>query len=192
MITHKETIYNELLVLRCRRGDNDAFKELIGNWERRIFYYIRRLVSDEQDAWDILQETWMKAFNGIGRLREPGRLPTWLYRIARNTAVSHIRHESIRKKLLKELVNKDSRSETVTPDDTVFGFDDAALVHKGLEMLSITHREVLTLHFLEDMTVEEIAEVLDVPPGTVKSRLYYAKRALKKVWTEDRSDEIIA
>jgi len=76
VITHKDTIYNELLVIRCRRGDNDAFKELIGNWERRIFYYIRRLVGDEQDAWDILQETWIKAFKGIGRLREPARLPT--------------------------------------------------------------------------------------------------------------------
>jgi len=73
----------------------------------------------------------------------------------------------------------------VTPDDAVFHFNDAALVHKGLGMLSVAHREVLTLHFLEEMSVEEITEVLDVPPGTVKSRLYYAKRALKKVWPED-------
>jgi len=99
--------------------------------------------------------------------------------------VSHIRHEINRKELLNELANEDGPDETVTPDDAVFHFNDAALVHKGLGMLSVAHREVLTLHFLEEMSVEEITEVLDVPPGTVKSRLYYAKRALKKVWPED-------
>ena len=93
MTSEKESIYYELLVLRCRRREKDALEELIGNWERRLFYYVRRLVGNEEDAWDILQQTWLKVIRGIGRLQQPRSLPTWLYRIARNTAMSHLRVE---------------------------------------------------------------------------------------------------
>lgn len=180
MKTQKEIIYNEILVIRCKRGDKKAFEELISTWERRIFYYIRRLVSDEQDAWDLLQETWMKVLRGIGKLRDPQRLSVWLYRIARNTVVSHLRHEIHREKLTDDT----DYHEISGVNNDIQTFEDAEIVHRGLDMISLAHREVLTLHFLEDMMVEEIAEVLEMPSGTVKSRLYYAKHALKKVLEE--------
>ena len=69
MITDRERIYNQLLVLRCRRREDGAMEELVRNWEKRLFYYIRRLVSDEEDACDVLQETWLKAIRGIATLR---------------------------------------------------------------------------------------------------------------------------
>jgi len=184
--TEKEAIYYELLVLRCQRKEKVALEELIRNWERRLFYYIRRLVDVEQDAWDILQQTWLKVLQGIGKLREPRSLPTWLYRIARNTAMSHLRLEYSRRALLDE--NEDISS--VEENSESFCFEDAERVHYGLSKLSLPHREVLTLHFLEDLSVEEIAEVVRIPPGTVKSRLYYAKRALRTVLEqEDRNHE---
>ena len=120
MKTHKETIYTELLVLRCRRGDKDAFKELITTYELRIFYYLQRLVSNEEDAWDILQETWMKVYRGIGKLREPKRLQTWLYRIARNTAVSHVRRESTRKEPFNYQTTDNNNNEIAIPNNESF------------------------------------------------------------------------
>jgi len=175
--SEKEAIYWELLALRCKRREDGALEELIRNWEQRLFYYVRRLAENEEDAWDILQETWLKVLRGIGSLREPRSLPTWLYRIARNTAVSRLRANRLHHDLLdgnRNLLCNDTEEEP-------FRFEDAQRVHHGLSRISLPHREVLTLHFLEDLSVEEIADVVGVPQGTVKSRLHYAKRALRTV-----------
>ena len=172
-----ETIYSELLVLRCRRRETGAIKELIGHWEDRLFYFVRGLVGDEEDAWDILQETWVTVIRKIGSLENPRGLNAWLYRIARLTALSHLRgvySESVRR-------DENAREADTDDDPDQLRVDDIEQVHFGLKRLTLPHREVLTLHFLEDLPVDEIAEVLDIPPGTVKSRLYYAKRALRAI-----------
>ena len=177
MVTEKEKIYYELLVLRCQRREKDALEELIHSWEKRLFYYVRRLVNDEQDAWDILQEIWLKVIYGIKNLREPCKLPVWLYRIARNTAMSHLRKEIGIRKMYKE-------KEKIVPEgenSDEFQFEDAERIHQALTRISLPHREVLTLYFLEDLSVEEIAHIVDVPVGTIKSRLHYAKRALGEI-----------
>src|SRR3954470_12132114 len=84
----------ELLALRCRRLEAESWRELIAGFERKLFYYIRRLVSREADAWDVLQQTWMAAYQGIGRLAEGRQLTPWLYSIARNKAIDHRRQRS--------------------------------------------------------------------------------------------------
>lgn len=182
-MSDSERIYNELLVLRCRRGDAGALEELISRWEKRLFYYIRRLVSDEEDAWDILQETWLKAIGQIGTLREPRSLPAWLYRIAHNTAMTRLK----RRYAYKALIDESELSLDIEQDAESFGFEDAEQVHYALGRLSLPHREVLTLFFLKDLSVEEIAEVLSVPLGTVKSRLHFAKRAMRAVIEKEES-----
>lgn len=176
-MTEKQAIYYELLVLRCRRGQKDALEELVRAWERRLFYYIHRLVDDEQEAWQILQETWLKVLQGIKKLRQPHKLPSWLYKIGRNTAISHLRTKYAEEAMLQEHPNVlDS-----TDDTSNLAFENAEQVHYGLGRISLHHREVLTLFFLQDLSIEEIADVLEIPVGTVKSRLNYAKRALKTV-----------
>jgi RNA polymerase sigma-70 factor (ECF subfamily) len=176
----KDAVARELLALRCRRGDRAALEELVRAWEGRLLYFIRRLVREESDAWDVLQQTWIKILNGIGSLRDPRSLAPWLYRIARNTALTHAR------------VREQHESLEDHPDAFASGsaegqleFEDAEQVHRGLLSLSLPHREVLTLFFLDDLSIEETAAVLGVPPGTVKSRLYYAKLALRKAIEEE-------
>jgi RNA polymerase sigma factor (sigma-70 family) len=185
-LSEKQAIYYELLVLRCRRQQKSALEELIRMWERPLFYYIRRLVDDEQDAWQILQETWLKVLRGIRKLNQPQKLPSWLYRIARNTAISHLRSKYTRQAHSGRLKqNANLRDIEDRPDN--LAFENAEQVHYGLGRISLHHREVLTLFFLQDLSVEEIAEVLEIPAGTVKSRLNYAKRALKAVLEEESS-----
>ncbi len=184
MKSEKEAIYYERIVLRCRRNEKDAFEELIRDWEKRLFYYVRRLVDDEQDAWDILQQTWLKIIRGIESLREPRSLPTWLYRIARDTAMDHWRAKYSQ----QALVYQNETSLNVEQNSEMFRFEDAEQVHYGLSQISLAHREVLTLHFLEDFSVEEIANILTVPPGTVKSRLYYGKKELRSVLEQKDGD----
>jgi len=183
--TEKDLISHELLVLRCRRGERAALEELVSAWERRLFYFIRRLGCDEHDAWDVLQQTWIKVVHGLSSLKEPRNLAPWLYRIARNTAINHGQMRSVYREHLHDLKPAGETEEDPGPRN----LDDAEQIHHGLLLLGVAQREVLTLHFLEDMTVEQIAHVLEVPAGTVKSRLYHARRALRDVLTkEDKND----
>jgi len=173
----KQAILQELLVLRCKRGDSRAFDELFRLWEERLFYYIRRLVGSEADAWDVLQQTWLKVFKGIKTLDDSDRLPIWLYQIARYSALSHWRGH-----YRQQARMEDQRDLTeIAAADDIDRFDDVEQIHLGLSRISLAHREVLTLHFLEDFSLDEMAVILDIPPGTAKSRLFYARRALRAV-----------
>jgi RNA polymerase sigma factor (sigma-70 family) len=176
-LTEKDAIYNELLVLRCQRGQKDALEELVRSWEKGLFYYVRRLVADEQTAWQVLQETWVKVLPGIRKLREPRKLPAWLYSIARKTAISHLRAEYKKRALFET----NESADNIEQDNCELSLDDAEQVHYGLARISLPHREMLTLFFLQDLSLEEIAGVLSIPRGTAKSRLHYARRALKAV-----------
>jgi RNA polymerase sigma factor (sigma-70 family) len=179
----KNEIYNELLALRCRQGQRDALEELVRTWERPLCYYLRRLVDGEQEAGQVLQETWVNVLRGLPGLRLPDRLAVWLYSIARRTAMSHLRGKYSQQAL--ELHETDLPDvESSGPDP---GFDNAEQVHYGLSRLSLIQREVLTLFFLQDLSLEQIASVLEIPIGTVKSRLHHAKQALKAVLEEEES-----
>ncbi len=176
-MSNKQAIYYELLVLRCRWGQRQALEELVRTWEKRLFYYIRRLVDNEQDAWQILQETWLKVLQKIKTLKDPKKLPVWLYSIARNTAVDYLRRRYSKKVLFENC----DQLEDIQDHNENLDFENAEQVHYGLAKISLPHREILTLFFLQDLSIEEVAEVVAIPPGTVKSRLYHAKRALKNV-----------
>jgi RNA polymerase sigma factor (sigma-70 family) len=184
----KDLIYQELLVLRCQRGDRDALQELVVIWERRLFYFLRRLGSEEQDAWDLLQQTWLKVLRGISALKDPRQLAPWMYRIARNTAINHGQMRSLHRERLEELPPAIDTEEDHGPRN----YDDVEQIHFGLLRLALPHREVLTLYFLESMTIEQIGQVLEVPSGTVKSRLYHAKRALRNILTKEDQRDITA
>lgn len=176
-----ETILDELLVLRCRRGDAAAWRAMVSRYERRLLYFIRRLVGNERDAWDLLQQTWLAALKGLAGLDDPKFLRTWLYRIARNLAISHLRTHQ------RDAMSVDPDDLTdlpqLTEDEPEYPWPEEApqRLHGAIEQLSVRHREVITLYFLEDATVDQISQVIGVPPGTIKSRLHYAKRALRDI-----------
>jgi RNA polymerase sigma-70 factor (ECF subfamily) len=177
----RQIIELEILVLRCQRGEREAFEELVRAWERRLFFYIRRLVADEADAWQVLQEVWLQVLRGISALRDPRRLPVWLYALTRNTIMSHHRERYARKGALDAAGPPSSSA-----DDGHATLDDAESVHFGLSRISEVDREVLTLFFLRDLSIDEVAEVLRIPPGTVKSRIFKAKKSLREALRGER------
>jgi RNA polymerase sigma-70 factor (ECF subfamily) len=179
---NKEQIYRELLAVRCRLGEREAFEELVRLWEPRLLYFIRRFVSNDQDALDVLQQTWIKALGKIGTLHDAASIAPWLYRIARNTALNHSRLEATYRAALEHEQN--GKLAGGTPAAGEAQFDNAEQVHYGLSRLPLPQRELLTLHFLNDLSIAEIAHVLDAPEGTIKSRLFHARAALRRVLEE--------
>jgi RNA polymerase sigma-70 factor (ECF subfamily) len=171
----KEAAYNEWLVVRCQQGDKEAFEDLIHQWEARLFYYIRRLTPTEEDAWDVLQKVWLAVIGGIKTLQDGRLLPIWLFRIARNSAASQFRSGRVDREFREY---PQDLSDIEQPDQD-FTPEDAEQVHSALDKLALPFREVLTLFFLQGLSVVEIARVVDIPEGTVKSRLHHAKRALR-------------
>jgi RNA polymerase sigma-70 factor (ECF subfamily) len=168
---------DELIALRCLLGEPGAFAELVRELERPLLYYATKLLGDEDRAFDVLQETWLTAFRTVGRLEDPGSLRAWLYRIVHGLVVDRIRQDDSHKRV--EAAHSEAAPEAgAAPSLDAF---DAAAIHRALDALGARHREVLVLHFLEDMPLGGIALVLGCPEGTVKSRLHHAKRALKEV-----------
>ena len=128
------------------------------------------------------------AFRGIRSLRDSSRLAPWLYTIARRTAMNHFRSKYARRETQTSEVITD---ETADDQDEQLNLENAELVHFGLGRLGLPEREVLTLYFLDDLTIGEIAALLEIPAGTVKSRLFKARRDLRRVLEEEahRHDE---
>ena len=163
-----------VLILRCRAGDRDALSELINRYYRRLRYFISHLSDSLEMTEDIFQDTWLRVIRKMHTLRNVESFTTWLYRIARNTAYQQLR----RKKRSCEL-----HGNIVPPDEqtsVAFSPADAARIHDGLKKLHPAHREVLVLRFLEQMSYQQVAEILGCNLNTVKSRIHYAKLALRK------------
>jgi RNA polymerase sigma-70 factor (ECF subfamily) len=179
-----DQLCERLLVLRFQAGDRNAFHELVVRYERRLIYYIRRMVGEESDSFDILQEVWLRVYRRMGTLRAPEAFRTWLYKIAHDVSVNQLK----RRDREPEQIDAELLPGTVDdPGDEIQLLEDAALVHAALQKLARPHREVLTLRFLEDLPLDEIAEIVGCSLGTVKSRLHYAKLSLRQVM-ERKSD----
>jgi RNA polymerase sigma-70 factor (ECF subfamily) len=167
---------DEWLALRCQSGEPVAFEDLVHTMERPLLYYAAKLLGNEERAVDVLQEVWIRVFRGIRKLKDPGSLRPWLYRIAYGISIDRIRRDISRQRA--EEAHSDAFEETAEID---FANEDAAAVHQALDQMDLRHREVLVLHFLEDFSVAEIAAVVGCPEGTVKSRIYHAKKAMKEL-----------
>jgi len=167
-------LIEQLLLLRCQIGDKDALAELIERYERPLRYFINRLLDNTELTEDIFQDTWLTVIRRIHGLRELDAFPAWLYRIARNKVYQQLRIKRNVSRLDENIAVVDHAEE----DD--FSVEDAAKVHKCLKELPPEYREVLMLRFLEQMSYQQISQVLNCKLGTVRSRLYYAKLTLKK------------
>lgn len=172
----EDRIEFEWLALRCQTGDSAAFADLIAVMERPLLFYAASLTGNQDAALDVLQDVWMKVIRGIRGLKDPGSLKPWLYAITHGVAVDRIRRDYRRDKA--EQAQLDDALDVEEPS---FDQEDATAMRDALGRLGVKHREVLVLHFLQDLSVAEIAKVVDCSEGTVKSRIHYAKRQMKQI-----------
>ena len=183
----KEADEDLVIVRKVQDGDVDAFDALILKYRERVYSVIYNLTSNREDASDLTQETFIKAFQSINRFKGKSSFFTWLYRIALNTSLTYLRKNKLRRFFsFEKMVDEDHTEgfiENMTADSDS---DKAALMSElqeklndAFQKLSVKHRTVITLFEIDGLSHKEIAEIVGASVGTVRSRLHYAKQFLQ-------------
>jgi RNA polymerase sigma-70 factor (ECF subfamily) len=180
-------VLDEYLVVRSQLGDGEAFGGLVRRWHDRLVRHAVHLTGDDEAARDIAQESWVGIVRGLGSLRDPASFRPWALRIVSNKARDWVRRERTRRRAVRAAEASAARtpeeagSESVAEEIAKNAEREAiARVRAGLEELEPDQRLILGWHYLDGMSVREIAAALQVPPGTVKSRLYTLRQALRR------------
>jgi RNA polymerase sigma-70 factor (ECF subfamily) len=185
MTDQLDLIYERVLVVRCQAGDEAALAELVERYSARLRYFLRKLLGAGRanQVDDLLQEVWLTVFRQLPRLAAPQAFRAWVYRIARDHAFGTLR-KSGREQALGDFEVPDDGL-----DEDEFSADDAARIHAALDLLAPEHREALVLRFLESMCYDDIARITRTSLGTVRSRIHYGKRALRRILEKDLSHD---
>jgi RNA polymerase sigma factor (sigma-70 family) len=171
-----ELMTDDLLVERCVNGDRQSFRLLYRRHQQRVRQILYQLC-DLTTLDDLVQEVFLRAWKGLPKFRQSSQFSTWLYRIAWNVA-SDRRQTLAQDRSRLETIAKSVATQHEDPDIMQLHYQD--LVRKGLSSLSEEHRSVLVLHDLEELPQKEVAEILEIPVGTVKSRLFHARSGMRK------------
>ena len=175
---------DEIIVERALTGDAEAFGEIVRRWERRIFALTYGILGREEDARDATQETFLAAFRNLRGFSGEAKVSSWLHRIAVNQCISRQRRAKVRSESALEEEQEKDASSFVAPVDysplrVAEGRQETLAVRRALNSLPIELRQIVVMKEFEELTFREIAEALDLPLSTVKSRLYTALRQLQ-------------
>ncbi len=174
---------DQQLVTASKRGDQDAFAQLVQRYQRRIFNLVYRMLQQYEEASEITQETFLAAWQGLPSFRGDARFATWLYRIAYNCALKQLETRK-RDRALQAALQAEQALESEdtykSADAQIDEHERQAFVQEHLSRLPAKYRAVLILRHLQDMTYEEMAEILTMPVGTIKTHLFRARNLLKE------------
>jgi len=178
------------LISSCLEGDTAAFGVLVTRYQDRLYNTVYRLVANAEDARDVVQETFLSAYQSLAAFKGDSLFFTWLYRIAINNAISMKRKQRAVLRLTSGLetgavAEPADRSEATQPGRAMEMAEDERRVHRALNRLSAEHRTVLVLKDMEGRKYEEMAEILEVPIGTIRSRLHRARMEMRDILLAD-------
>jgi len=184
-MSESERSIDQKLVVRVQKGDKTAFDLLVRKYQHKVAKLVSRYVRDRREVEDVTQEAFIKAYRAIGGFRGESAFYTWLYRIAVNTAKNYLESQSRRPPGSDmeiegaELIESGAGlRDQATPERQMLTNEIASTVHRVLELLPPDLRTAITLREIEGMSYEEIAEVMDCPIGTVRSRIFRAREAI--------------
>ncbi len=173
----KQRSFNEWLVIESQRGEVDAFNKLIENWEQRYFLYAMNRLKSREAASDVTQDSLISISKGLSKLSDPASYPKWSFRIVERRCVDWLR-KTIRE---REFIQVQEELPEIPVSDKI---EEKLTVEQMLAKLDSRLASILRLYYLEALTIQEIAEISDVPAGTVKSRLFYARKMMAKLLEE--------
>jgi len=166
-------IENQLLVMDAQDGDVKAMDKLVSRWQKRLWQHAFRMTGDNQAAWDVTQQSWLGIIKGLRKLHDPANFKAWAYRITTNKSIDWIRKSKAVKQISIEEIQDHQHKDKI---DTG--------VKELLEKLDVSKKAVLSLYYFEQLSVPEISAALNIPQGTVKSRLHSARKELKELWQQ--------
>lgn len=176
------------LVRAAAGGDEDAFAQLVALHEKKVYNLALRMCGDPEDAWDAAQEAFLSAWRGLPSFRGEAGFSTWLYRLTSNAAIDLLRRTKRQRgeaSLDDENLGIDAVDRTPSPQEQAEASELRGAVTAGLSRLTDSHRQALVLREVQGLSYEEIAAVLEVDMGTVKSRISRARGALRKILQEN-------
>jgi RNA polymerase sigma-70 factor (ECF subfamily) len=172
-----QQLYEQTLVVRCQIGDEAAFRELLAIHGPQLHFFVFKMTqSMPSQTEDIIQEIWVSIFRGLPSLREVGKFRPWAFRIARDRIYREYRRRKLKLQPLDEIDLHDL-PKVEEPEVPIRSEE----LQRGLDLLPPEQREVLTLRYFAEMSYEEISHATGLAPGTVRSRLHYAKLSLKNL-----------
>lgn len=175
-------VLEELLVASAMAGGEAAFAQLVARWSPRLIRHARHLLHDQDAARDAVQDAWIGAARGLRRLEDPARFPAWMFALVSRRCVDSVRRAMRHRRLLAEVAERPPEAPTDRADDRLD-------LRKAIARLPVEQRLVVSLHYGEGFGIDEIARGHGLPPGTVKSRLFAAREALKTQLEGDDHDD---
>jgi RNA polymerase sigma-70 factor (ECF subfamily) len=177
------------LVQTAVAGREASFEELVSRYQRPIAAYVYRMVGDYDSALDLTQEVFIKVYNSLSRYRSEFKFSTWIYKIAHNAAIDHLRRHAVREHALTGSVDGDRaevaiESRRLTPEQESERRERCSEIESVVQLLQPSYRELIVLRHSHDLSYDEIAEVTGLPLGTVKNRLFRAREAMRDVLLE--------
>ncbi len=178
---------DQALIARARKGDQKAFEALVNKYKNLVYSIMIRMVRNPQEAEDLTQEAFMKAFHAIHAFNEEYAFSTWLMKIATNNCIDFLRKKKLKTFSIDQPVqHKDDEIQMElpaaepSPERELLSQEQRKLIQQAIEELPPLYRHVIVLRHQEEKSYEEIAEILDIPIGTVKARIFRAREMLNK------------
>ncbi|WP_273853857.1 RNA polymerase sigma factor SigW [Guptibacillus spartinae] len=175
------------IVLKVRKGDHNAFGELVELYKDRVFALTYRMLGNRQEAEDVAQEAFIRAYTNIDRYQIDRKFSTWLYRIATNLSIDRMRKKKPDYYLDAEVAGTEGltmysqvSTEEPLPEEEVVSLEAQEGIHQAILSLPAKYRSAITLKYIQELSLKEISEILDLPVGTVKTRIHRGREALRK------------
>jgi len=171
-MNEQERLYTEILVVRCKRGEKEAFELIVELWQKPLLVFALRYLDQETDALDAVQETWISVIKGLNKLQNPSLFVSWLFRILTNKCIDRIRGKKSKLNRLEQLNIRSESLENLSRNDSL---------SKAVKSLSDEQRILIMLRFGQGLQLGQIAAMLNIAEGTVKSRLHRALARLREI-----------
>src|SRR6476469_10238026 len=183
------------LVATAVSGAERSFEELVRRYQRPISAYVYRMVGNYESALDLTQEIFIKVYNSLDRYRSEFKFSTWIYKIAHNAAIDHLRRHAVREQTLSGSVDGERREVTIeskrlTPEQESERKERRMEIESVVQLLQPAYRELIVLRHSHDLSYDEIAEVTGLPLGTVKNRLFRAREMMRDIFIERGFDGV--
>lgn len=186
-MVNSDDIYDQLLVIRCQEGSREALAELVERWQTRLYRQALRMVEQPSEAEELVQVAWLAIVRGINRLQDPACFRRWAYQIVTNKSADWVRkRQQDRSRTASEQTeiadpHSDGKQAGNDPQDEI------GLLRGALREMPTDKRALLSMFYLEGMSLKELSTALSLPVGTVKSRLHYAREQLKEKLERSKS-----